>query len=180
MNNRHAFNDKMTKPSGEKADNTGRYLFEAFSGKVSNVLLNTLALLPGSTDKFSVTTLIHGGKWDAAFRCMNNPNIGFSFEQTPFGMDHFDLAAFSKHTFTYQDIFTGFIFYKPYEQHRSIEGIPGLFEDGYDEILSQRLAISTNMNSEEIQTFIQEKKGILEEQYVNVKTLNGLRNSWLP
>jgi hypothetical protein len=81
MNYRHAFNDfkfadnELRAYYGGKADkvvrkNVGKYIFEAFPGKVSNVMINSLAVLPGGTDQRAITTTINNGKWDAAFEAV--------------------------------------------------------------------------------------------------------------
>jgi len=142
MNYRHAFNDNFKKLNGEKVGNSGRFIFEAFPGKVANIMINSVALLPGTNDQKAIIAPISDGKWDAAFEAAGNPDLGFDFKGNAFGADHFDYFPFFNHDYKYQDIFTGFVFYKPLEKHRMLSGIPNLFDDGYDKIILERVAIT--------------------------------------
>ncbi len=139
MNYRHAFRPF---PGGEKGDNVGRYLFEAFPGRVANVLLNTVYPTWGSTDENIRFLPIQEGKWDAAFGAVGNPRVGFDFDSSPFGKDSFDLWPFTLHSASYQDMFTGFVFYEPLEAHRLVVGVPGVLGDGFAKVLDDRRAIA--------------------------------------
>lgn len=139
MNYRHAFRPF---PGAKKGDNVGRYLFEAFPGRVANVLLNTVYPTWGSTDENVRFVPIQEGKWDAAFGEVDNPRVGFDFDSSPFGEDHFDLWPFELHSARYQDIFTGFVFYEPLEAHRLVVGVPGILDDGFAAVLDDRRAIA--------------------------------------
>ena len=133
MNYRHASN---------RGDNVGRYLFEAFPERTANVMLNSLALLPGTTDREPVAEPIQGGKWDAAFRVAGIEEAGFDFAGSPFGRDRFDFFPFESSTVRYQDVFEGFVFYRPLSEHRLESGIPGLFDDGFEAEAKRRIAIT--------------------------------------
>jgi uncharacterized RDD family membrane protein YckC len=133
MNSRHAFG--LVKDSTGKmlGDNTCAYLYEAFPGRTANVLINTVAFGP-------VLNLcpIQNGKWDASFRAAGNPSLGFDFAGSPFGKDQFDMFPFGAwRNYIYQDVFTGFVFYRPLEEHISELGIPGLGDDFKDVYLSR-------------------------------------------
>ena len=180
MNYRHAFND-FSFADGKKADNVGRYVFEAFPGKVSNVMINSLALLIRSTDqKKNISVPIHDGKWDAAFEVLDNPNIGFDFADSPFGADYFDYYVFRKHSLSYQDVFTGFIFYEPLKKHKQIFGIPDLFGDGYDQIIMKRIAIyGQPVDENRKQEFIKQLEELQEYDYNNLNEIAERINQWL-
>ena len=138
MNYRHAFRPY---PDGDKGDNVGRYLYEAFPGKVANVLLNSLRPTLGTTDERVLFVPIHEGKWDAAFEVVGNAPVGFDFAGSPFGADSFDLFPFRLQSATYQQMFTGFVYYEPPDRHRMVVGIPGLLADGFAATLDERQAI---------------------------------------
>jgi hypothetical protein len=179
MNYRHAFND--FKVDNKKADNVGRYIFESFSSKVSNVMINSLALLPGSTDKEAVTTPINNGKWDAAFEVVGNPSLGFDFRGSPFGPDYFDFYPFpTRNDLKFQDVFTGFIFYKPLKEHKFGVGIPKLCDEGYDRIVLNRIAISGKaVEKDREQEFIRDLGQFREHTYGNLSDITQKINLWL-
>ncbi len=140
MNYRHAF-APIDFVDGGKGDNVGRYLFEAFPGRVANVLLNTVSVLPGADDRTVRTSLIHEGKWDAAFAVKSNPWVGFALKGSPFGEDAFDLFPFREHKARYQDVFTGFVFFEPLSSHRMAIGIPGFIGDDFADEYARRYEV---------------------------------------
>jgi len=180
MNYRHAFNDQFKYPNGQPADNTGRYIFEAFPGKVANVMINSVALLPGTTDQQTVDAPIQNGKWDAAFKAAGNKNAGFNFDGSPFGSDAFDYFSFYPHPYRYQNIFTGYIFYKPLEEHIQMMGINGLLDDGYDSIIEKR-CVNSGYKPEEAAAYIDQfkKDGVKTFKYEKLADYKKLIEQWL-
>jgi hypothetical protein len=179
MNYRHAFND-YDYNDGRNRDNMARYLFEKYPGKVSNVMINSVAILPGSTDPNPITATIQGGKWDAAFKFAGNPSIGFDFKNSPFGKDTFDFYPMHDKAPTYQDIFTGFVFYKPLNEHRLIYGIPGLCEDGFDDILWERYKIiGITFDKKFKKSITSNEERIREFKYDNIEKYEASINKWL-
>lgn len=67
---------------------------------------------------------------------------GFDFAGSPFGRDRFDFFPFESSTVRYQDVFDGFVFYRPLSEHRLESGIPGLFDDGFEAEAKRRIAIT--------------------------------------
>jgi hypothetical protein len=124
----------------------------AYPGKVANVLINNVRILPGSTDNQAVIGAIKEGKWDAAFVAVGNPSLGFDFRGSPFGADGFDYFAVPFPIGgTYQDVFTGFVFFKPLDEHRMSFGIPGLVDTKYAEEMVRRYQITgENVSAEQI------------------------------
>lgn len=134
MNHRHGFG-LIRDRDGKKTSHffnkycTTALLMDALPGKVCNVLINRVP--------FGVFSTIFGpvqhGKWDKAFEIAGNPDVGFNFENSPFGSDNFDDYLWnSSAELQYKDVFTGFIFYKPLEQHINKVGFPYMlyhFED---------------------------------------------------
>jgi hypothetical protein len=137
MNYRHAFNDYRYR-DGRDRDNVGRYLFEAYPGEVANVLIHTVAILPGSSAQGENVALIQDGQWDAAFELAGNPEVGFDLAGTPFGQDECDMYPFRPPRPRYQDVFTGYVFHRPIEEHRRMVGIPGICQDGFGPPLMER------------------------------------------
>ena len=138
MNYRHAFAPIAFRDDEDSGDNVGRYLFEAFPGQVANVLLNRDRPLAAASDHVDVETLIQGGKWDASFRVEGDPNVGFDLRGSPFGLDAFDMFPYRPTDAKYQDVFHGFVFWRPLSQHRCKRGIPGLFDDGFEAVYFAR------------------------------------------
>lgn len=149
MNYRHAF---KTMPGID--GNVGYYLDNQFPGNVANVMINSLKILP---DSKNIREPVHDGKWDAAFRYTGNYNIAFDFENTPFGKDHFDYFDFIPHNQTYENIFNGFIFYRPLEEHWMEEGIPGFVDNVFYPTLINRLNIVDPIEKRDATKFDYEK-----------------------
>ena len=136
MNYRHAF---------RQMDNTGRYIFEAFPGEVTNVLINTFTPVTARSDRDISFDVIQDGKWDAAFESIGNPALGFDFQDSPFGNDSFDLFPFDPAAVAalhYEDMFTGFVFHEPLSAHRLAEGIPGFFDEAFVEEVRRRFRLA--------------------------------------
>lgn len=141
MNYRHAFNDFVF-DDGRKGNNVGRYLFEAFPGRVANVMLSSLAVQAGSTDEDVHLEPIQGGKWDAAFQLLGVEEAAFDFAGSPFGSDQFDYFPFRTQTVTYEDVFTGFIYYRPLAAHVFRSPVPGFLDEDYRPELRRRLEVA--------------------------------------
>jgi hypothetical protein len=114
----------------------------AYPGKVANVMINNVRLLPGSTDDRLAISAIQDGRWDAAFAVRGYPSLGFDFKGSPFGGDEFDYFAvpFSLDR-KYQDVFTGYVFYKPLDDHRMTCYIPGVLEPAFAAEILKRCQI---------------------------------------
>lgn len=137
MNHWHGFG-LIREPGGKKSNHflnaycATAILMDSLPGKVCNVLINTIP--------FGVYGTIFGpvrhSKWDKAFEMAGNPEAGFNFENSPFGADNFDEFLWnSSSELQYQDVFTGFIFYKPLEQHKSKVGFPHMLYNFKDTLL---------------------------------------------
>ena len=126
MNYRHAYNKNFI-TNDNNISNTGAFIFEKYPQKTANVLLNTV--------------ILQGGKWDAAFEVTEKDNIGFDFKNSPFGNDQFDIWSFTEHSYKYQDIFTGFAYYKSPKEYKLIEGYDGLIDSTFIETYKQRVKL---------------------------------------
>jgi len=133
MNHRHGYG-LIRDRNGKKTSHffntycTTAFLMDALPGKICNVLINRVPFGVGN-----VFGPVQCGKWDKAFEIAGNPNVGFNFENSPFGSDNFDDYLWnSSSELQYKDVFTGFIFYKPLGQHIKKIGFPYMlyhFED---------------------------------------------------
>src|SRR5579864_272895 len=73
----------------------------------------------------------HSPSWE-------NPDRGFGFRGSPFGADEFDYWPFWRTGLRYEDVFTGFVFFKPLSEHRLCEGLPGLADQHFEEEILRR------------------------------------------
>lgn len=181
MNYRHAFNDKFKFLMGDPPDNTGRYIFEAFPGKVANVMINSLKLLPGTTDQKVIDTPLQDGKWDAAFKAAGVKSVGFNFEGSPFGLDFFDYFAFVPHFCYYRHVFTGYIFHLPLEEHVQMTGIPKMLDDGYESIILERSVNTGEQTTSEAALYLSafKKDGVKTFGYEKMEEHKKKIDQWL-
>jgi hypothetical protein len=150
MNYRHAFTHLRLEQGGMTKDieNMTGFLMAACPGKVANVMINATGLILGGRDNPGGATAIQDGKWDAAFAVAGNPSCGFDFKGSPFGRDHFDYFPIPVNC-TYQDVFTGFVFYKPLSEHRLSFGVAGLLDPEFTAELVRRCQITGRTGSAE-------------------------------
>jgi hypothetical protein len=145
MNYRHAFTHFRLERGGKvkNIENMTGFLMAAYPGKVANVMLNGTGIILGGRDNPAGATAIQNGKWDAAFAVAGNPSLGFDFKGSPFGYDAFDYFPFPiPVSYTYKDVFTGFVFYKPLSEHRMSFGVPDILDDAFTAELVRRRQIT--------------------------------------
>jgi len=105
---------------------------DSLPGKVCNVIINRVPFGLFST----CFGPVQNGKWDKAFDIAGNPDVGFDFENSPFGDDNFDDFLWnSSSELQYKDVFTGFIYYKPLEQHIQKYGFPYILHNFRDTLI---------------------------------------------
>ncbi len=135
----NAFNKPMEFDNSSVREGTGAILARKYLGKTANVLINnTIDNLQGGRLK------IADGLWDAAFAKTGNPDLGFDLNGSPFGNDEFDQTSYSKkmrEKFLYKDIFTGYVFAGPLENHEVNYGYEGLLDGFEDEYLRRSKCI---------------------------------------
>jgi hypothetical protein len=143
MNFRHGFGylyNKEITPIDlyPKSINSAAILMDSLPGKVCNVLINTVSLKYGF-----LFTPIQKGKWDKAFDKLNNPNVGFDFTNSPFGLDEFDMNIGKQVTgLRYQDVFNSFVFYKPLGEHLYKTGFPYMLYNFEDTLVRRAECVS--------------------------------------
>lgn len=123
MNYRHAY---LT------PGNCGYFVSRSFPGKVANVLINTCkAYLPAILMGKEMMVPIQDGKWDVAFEQIPDSCYAFDLKSSPFGndrFDHFVLPWDPVSSLKYENVFTGFIFYKSPDNHIMSIGYPNIFD----------------------------------------------------
>lgn len=176
MNTRHAFGAKVDNAIGDNGKSCASHIMKRFPKKTANVLMNTVKIefglsLPDLPPYIMPIQFapIHEGIWDEAFKATNNKAVGFNFNDSPFGSDSFDLFFIPMlKKFNYQDIFTGFVFYKPLEQHYFSFGYKNLMANDFDEeILDRATRIEDDALDNNLKFWIH-KVNQLKEQEVRV------------
>lgn len=134
MNTRHSYKVNSFCLSSENDFILGATQILINTGKkddfnVAVVLLNNYRLM----NKWEKP--IDNGKWDASFSAIGNPLIGFDFEGSPFGelpcdyWDKFNNKCPKDKHLKYKDVFDGFVFYNPIEEHCLSWNFPEWFDD---------------------------------------------------
>jgi hypothetical protein len=164
MNYRHAFPHIVLRQGGrsQTVENVAGFLMTFYPGRVANVMLNNVRILPGSTDDRIAISAMQDGKWDAAFAALDYPALGFDFQGSPFGADEFDYFAVPFPIGRkYQEIFTGYIFYKPLDEHRMTFAIPGLLDASFAAEMLKRCQIKgENRTAAEIAKEIEQSQTV--------------------
>jgi uncharacterized RDD family membrane protein YckC len=145
MNYRHGFGP-VRKTNGELLElNAGALIMEKYPETSANVLINTVKL-SFDVSKYGVSvSSIQNGIWDNAFSEIGNKSLGFDFKNSPFGLDEFDMALQpSWADFNYQDVFTGFVFYKSLEDHITSMGFPAILNNNFEEKMLERARLIDN------------------------------------
>ena len=143
----------LASPRRQPMSNCCEFLYQAFPGRVANVLLNTdIIFVP-----------LQSGAWDAAFERTGNRPVGFDLDGTPFGRDCFDLYLLpgTRSDYRYQDVFTGYVFANPTADQRRENGIPGYFEGFEHEALRRARTVSDD-HHQAIESAIARMAGLTE------------------
>ena len=122
MNYRHAF---LRDVFGRV--NFGRFLAEAFPGKVANVFISSFAVV---NDPKCPMRAIAGGRWDASFKKSGKLDVGFDIKDSPFGSTPFDLIPVPNE-FTYGEFFTGMVYYGFFPEYRLVSGMEGFVDEAF-------------------------------------------------
>ncbi len=169
MNYRHAYNKNFQVPNEEMIYNVGAFLFEKYPKTTANVLINSI--------------IIQDGKWDAAFEVAKNEDCGFDFKNSPFGKDHFDMWSFTEHDDNYQDIFTGFVYYKSPKDFKLITGVDGLIDSSFIQTYKNRVKLWQQVSEGEYpldDDEIYKEYGRKNVQPLeNIDSISTLINRWL-
>ncbi len=176
MNYRHAFlkDYEYKNPENGSLKNVGRYLTEKFGDKVASVYIMGLAY-PNRNDEY---TVVKGGKWDALFEKSNKTDIGFNLKNSPFGIEDFDVIPVDsiKRKYSYEEMFTGLIFYKPIQEHKLMIGWKDFVTEDFEPEMRRRTiifneAMGRNMNEEQLNDRIWRNNIEQTFTYSNLDTL---------
>ena len=187
MNYRHAFSKHIHRSNGEVATNTSAIIYNHYKDKVANVYINSLALteIPVDTTKNIIyrdytDVPIQQGKWDASFKISEKENIGFNFKGSPFGIDSLDIWPWS-HQYTYEDIFTGFVFYMPLGKHIEAFGIDNYVDSSFVDELFKRISIFNDLygGNRINKVDLMEAFNYEESKYDDLGKLEEIINSWI-
>jgi len=115
-----------------------QYLTEKYGNeRIATILINSVA-----TNENEEDILMQDGYWDVAFSISEKTNIGFDFNGSPLGQDKFDYALGKNNDlFKYQDIFDGFVFFKPISQHRLSMGVNKIINSDFRAEFLRRIKI---------------------------------------
>ncbi|MDR2206796.1 MAG: hypothetical protein LBE36_11660 [Flavobacteriaceae bacterium] len=188
MNYRHAFSKTL---GGDKILNVGDYLSQYYGERFANVLINSSVLLPevlkNEENKPKAfqgmqESLAQGGKWDAAFKVAGKENLGFDFQNSPFGKDDFDKWV-NQNPYNYQDIFTGFVFYLPIEKHMDSFGVKDLVKGYEEEVYKKQVlvyqSLGADTSSMSIETVQEVSEVQTEKPYEDLDKMLIMRDQWL-
>lgn len=165
MNNKHAFMRSYTMGDGRinyaAADSLSRH----FGKKLRSVYLMGLAPVDGRMEA------VKKGAWDYYFRAAGKTDVGFDLVSSPFASEICDLIpSAAKEKYTYGDVFTGIIYYRPIEEHLLVEGWPGFVDESFRKEFERRVRIFCQANGIEFsEEFLQYHVGkinnVVRENY---------------
>lgn len=165
MNYRHAFGPVDMRLGDESC---ASYIMRKYPNKSANILINGVIVSIGlSNPEFpklvpAQKAPMRNGIWDNSFKAIGNISLGFDFKNSPFGKDEFDLFfSPTGKLLKYQDVFTGYIFYKPLEMHYNSLGFKNIVANGFDKETLKR-AVIIDDNSSDPDKSLRSVKGKLE------------------
>jgi uncharacterized RDD family membrane protein YckC len=165
MNYRHAFGPVNVRLGDESC---ASYIMKKYPNISANVLINGVNVSIGLSSPEFLKFLpaqkapMRYGIWDNSFKAIGNISLGFDFKNSPFGKDEFDLFFIpTGKLLKYQDVFTGYIFYKPLEMHYNSLGFKNIIANGFDKEILKR-AVIIDDNSSDPDNNLKSVKGKLE------------------
>jgi uncharacterized RDD family membrane protein YckC len=184
MNTRHAFGPVNVRigdiPVKIGDVSCASYIMRKYPNKSANVLINQVKVSfglsnPGLSPMFLPfqKSPIKEGIWDNSFKAIGNKSLGFDLKDSPFGTDEFDFFIFpTGKKLKYQDVFTGFVFYKPLEEHFNSYGFKNIIAYGFDkEILNRATIIDDGSFDPDINIkYVKEKIEKFKKQELTIDT----------
>ena len=154
------------------------YVSQKHPGKTAVVLINGTKIYD---DPAPAKLLIQNGKWDAAFKSLGNPNLGFDFNNTVFGNDTFDLfhEVEGNKKYKYQDIYNGFIFFHPLNKHQLVCGIPGFVNKDFEDEIIRRFQIESPGKKHTLKGIIAYCNKKRTFKYDHIKQIKKEINQWI-
>jgi hypothetical protein len=110
----------------------GTYISRELSGRVYFVIVNP----------YTINTLqpVADGKWDAAFKYCDPKNIGFDFQNSPFGNDTFDVWS-ANGILNFEELYDGMIYINPTSECENVIGVPGFIDKGFEKEYMRRIKL---------------------------------------
>lgn len=121
---------------------------DRFPGRVANVAINWAVV----DNEEGYTSLSNHGKIDAAFTVCGNKSIGFDLNGSPLGEYNYNCSSPQpQNPIPFQNVYHGFIFYKPVTEWVDCVGVPNLDKIDCKEELARRCGLWNNedYNSQE-------------------------------
>ena len=88
-------------------------------------------------------------------------------------------AMLALHDVTYQDVFTGMVFYRPLGEHRLGTGIPGLADEAFVKELERRLIVSgRTIPPDEFKGFIESLNRVSSRPYGELAEFAATIRKW--
>lgn len=163
-------------------ESAASYIFDHYPGKVANVMMHQVNWRKAKLGNY----LFDNGKWDAVFRYIGNPDLGFDMEGSPFGEVPFNEYDTPREDIKFKDIYTGYIFYKPIPEWLFVCDIPGLVDEEYKPEYIRRIKLYVpEMNEEDLHEQIEYANKLTFENYFNPpkypsrKEVDEMINQWL-
>ena len=158
------------------------WLKDAFPSQTVNVLIS----------KVLVNNLTDYGRWDAAFKLTDKDDLGFDFKNNPFGETLFSNYVYNINNYgifdslvvkhlSMQDMFHGFVFYKPVEDHVLSLGYPNVISGEFKKEMHRRSAVFYGKTKALLgRRRISKYYNIVKErQYKNLDMLIQQRDKWI-
>jgi len=178
MNYKHAFL-KDHRFEGSITHNTARYLADHYKNRVASVYIMGLAIPENGN-----YTVVKNGLWDYYFEESNKLDVGFDLENSPFGQADLDvIPPDSMQQLTYQDMFTGLVFYKSLKDHELITGWRDFATSDFLPELKRRInifneAMELGMTKEDIERSQFENNIEKTSRYDNIETIKVKIDKW--
>lgn len=178
LNYKHAFL-KDHRFEGSITHNTARYLADHYKNRVASVYIMGLAI-----PEIGNYTVVKNGLWDYYFEESNKIDVGFDLKNSPFGLSDFDvIPPDALQQLTYQDMFTGLIFYKSLKNHELITGWRDFATSDFLPELRRRVnifneAMELEMTKEDIEESLLDNNIERTFQYSNIKKISEKIDQW--
>lgn len=121
-----------------KIKSAAKWLAEYYPNMLANVAVN-MATIPRNFNINQISSVpFLNGKWDAAFYNEKLNDVGFDIKGSPLEGRLSELFPLSDTTLTYDQVYTGYVFYKHFPQQEFVNGVPGLIDNEYANELYRR------------------------------------------
>ncbi len=180
MNYSHAFLKDYQYSDGRLQKNTGRFLKDVYHEKIASIYLMGLGI--PSRGNY---TVIKNGEWDNIFAKSRTQNVGFTLKNSPFGLSVFDAIPkdYTVNNYSFQDMFTGLIYYKPLRDHKLISGWDEFTTEDFVPELRRRIEIFSKgmemgLSEDDINEQLFKNNTETISRYPNIEDINEKIDKW--